>query len=70
MEAEMPRGNPLGNKTPKAAGNDMPGKRADLPVDTLGRAFFGRTGDEQRQPSRQELAKHAKAQGAVNEKKS
>jgi hypothetical protein len=65
----MPRENP-GTKIPKAPGNDMPGKRADLPVDTLSKAFFGRTGDEQRQPTPQELAKHAKDQGALNDKKS
>ena len=66
----MPRGNNAGIKTPKAGGNDMPGRRADLPVDTLSKAFFGRTGDEELQPTPQELAKHAKAQGALNEKKS
>jgi hypothetical protein len=70
MEAAMPRGNTSGTNTPKAAGNDMPGKRADLPVDTLSKAFFGRTGDEHRQPTPQELAELAKEQGALNEKKS
>lgn len=50
--------------------NEMPGKRADLPAGTLSKPFFGRTGDEQRDPKQPELAVHARVQGQVGEKKS
>jgi hypothetical protein len=49
--------------------NDMPGQLADLPPGTLRRPFFGRTGDEQRDPTPKELAVHAEVQGQVGEQK-
>lgn len=64
-----PHRNPSGTKTPKTAGNDLQSKRADRPVDTLSRAFFGRIGDDHRQPTPQQPTEYAKGQGALNDKK-